>query len=881
MAITQVGTASNSGGTGPVSVTPSGTRAADDIVIVTGYQRPGTALSVSASGLTFTAVVTATTDATYGSMGAWWARYPNTTNPAISVAGSTTANVSMAVTAVVLRGADTSSTPLTNVGSITNQAAAASFTVTGPTSVAADTVMIGVGGSLDNNAPTADWSAGSGNGSSLTVDNSSGTDNAIGMAWEWVSGGTAGNFVYTETALGNDAGRTLIFGVKVAAAVAPVASFTISDTTVWAGDTVTFTDTSTNTPTDWSWDFGSGASPATASTVGPHDVTYSTTGTKTITLTASNSGGSDAADNGTVTVYATIDANFSADDTTANTSQTVRFTDSSTNTPTTWSWNFGSGATPGTASTQGPHDVTYSTTGLKTVTLTAGNAGGTNLETKTNYIDVGTVPVSNFTISDANIWTTDSVNFTDTSTNSPTSWSWNFGSGATPATSTSQSPTGVTWSTTGTKTITLTATNAYGAGNQDTDYVYVHATVTAAFSANDTTVTTTESVNFTDSSTGTPTGWSWDFGSGASPATSTSQNPTGVTWSTTGNKTISLTASNAGGSDNETKTDYIVVSSADGSYLRVGGAKVIASYDKPISATLDLTPTISTYKLPHSILVAGTYKGWYNTFEGGTNGNTITINEGGGSGTDFTSVSGSPKWSNAYPKNGSMGMLIPTGSTSLTGVGWTGYATGLSLALQFWYKHPGYTTGDYRLLHFRDTTPATAGGLLVSSTGKMRVMQSTSGYAASETSSALTVGNWYLIDLYVLNGYNATQALSPGVMDFQIHNADGTTFHSYQDTFKGPATTANINSVLFGRAAGVDIGSDIYIDDIRYLNGATDTIYDFPGNVRLIPTILAEKLTGGFEIWNGTSWRTDFEIWNGTSWRTDAEIWNGTSWIPM
>lgn len=214
MAITQVGTASNSGGTGPVAVTPSGTRAANDIVIVTGYQRPGTALSVSGSGLTFTAVVTATNSATYGSMGAWWARYPNTTNPSISVAGSTTSNVSMAVTAVVLRGADTSSTPLTNVGTITDRTASTYWTVTGPTGVSADTVMIGVGGSLDNNAPTADWSAGSGSGSSLTVDNSSGTDNALGMAWEWVASGTAGDFTYTQTFSTGDVGRTLIFGVK-------------------------------------------------------------------------------------------------------------------------------------------------------------------------------------------------------------------------------------------------------------------------------------------------------------------------------------------------------------------------------------------------------------------------------------------------------------------------------------------------------------------------------------------------------------------------------------------------------------------------------------------------------------------------------------------
>ena len=48
-------------------------------------------------------------------------------------------------------------------------------------------------------------------------------------------------------------------------------------------------------------------------------------------------------------------------------------------------WNFGFDATPATANTQGPHSVSYSSTGLKTVTLTI-NGGST--ETKTDYVNV-------------------------------------------------------------------------------------------------------------------------------------------------------------------------------------------------------------------------------------------------------------------------------------------------------------------------------------------------------------------------------------------------------------------------------------------------------------------------------------------------------------
>lgn len=65
--------------------------------------------------------------------------------------------------------------------------------------------------------------------------------------------------------------------------------------------------------------------------------------------------------------------------------QSVTFTDTSTGTLTSWAWNFGTGATPATANTVGPHTVTYSSGGAKTVSLTV---NGTSTATYTNYIQV-------------------------------------------------------------------------------------------------------------------------------------------------------------------------------------------------------------------------------------------------------------------------------------------------------------------------------------------------------------------------------------------------------------------------------------------------------------------------------------------------------------
>lgn len=55
-------------------------------------------------------------------------------------------------------------------------------------------------------------------------------------------------------------------------------------------------------------------------------------------------------------------------------SQSVQFSDSSTGNPTSWSWNFGDG---GTSALQNPSHA-YATAGTFTVTLTAGNASGSN-----------------------------------------------------------------------------------------------------------------------------------------------------------------------------------------------------------------------------------------------------------------------------------------------------------------------------------------------------------------------------------------------------------------------------------------------------------------------------------------------------------------------
>lgn len=170
------------------------------------------------------------------------------------------------------------------------------------------------------------------------------------------------------------------------------------------------------------------------------------------------------------------------------------------------------------------------------------------------------------------------IHFTDQTTGTPTSWSWSF-PGGTPSTSTQQNPF-VTYNTAGTYAVTLTATNAVPstATLTKTSYITVITSTSAPaanFVVSNASPVIGSSITFTDQTAGNPTAWSWTF-SGGTPSTSTLQNPV-VTYNTLGTYQVTLTATNAYGTDIETKTNYIVVtppvyctaSSVNGGYERI------------------------------------------------------------------------------------------------------------------------------------------------------------------------------------------------------------------------------------------------------------------------------------------------------------------------
>jgi PKD repeat protein len=400
-------------------------------------------------------------------------------------------------------------------------------------------------------------------------------------------------------------------GITLVCPGPPIADFSASLTSGGVPLTTDFTDLS-QAAASWLWDFGDGGS----STDQNPTYTYNAMGTYTVTLTATNQFGSDIevkTDYITVTAPVAPIADFVASATDINLNNSVTFTDTSLENPTSWQWTF-EGGTPATSTLQNPV-VTYTTVGTFDVTLVASNAQGNDTEIKLDYISVSEKPycasqgttyslewiarvqVDDLDNSSGSAGYTDFTSITEDLTGGAT-----VSVALTPGFSSTvyteywriwidynddhdfEDPGEEVFSGVGSSTVsgnftvasgvnittrmrvsmkyagypTPCETFTYGEVEDYTVYITdICQPPVANFSASATTITEGDSVDFTDSSSNNPTAWDWVF-DGGTPGTSTLQNPT-VTYYAAGTYTVTLTATNACGSDDEIKVNYITV----------------------------------------------------------------------------------------------------------------------------------------------------------------------------------------------------------------------------------------------------------------------------------------------------------------------------------
>jgi len=145
--------------------------------------------------------------------------------------------------------------------------------------------------------------------------------------------------------------------------------------------TVVFTNTSGGEYAASLWDFGDGVT----STLQSPTHTYTTAGVYTVTLTLGGPGGTDTLTcPRLITVYAPVQAAFTAWPTSGVAPLTVVFTATSTGDYTASLWDFGDRVT---SALESPTN-TYTRTGVYTVALTVSGPGGSDTERKTEYIIV-------------------------------------------------------------------------------------------------------------------------------------------------------------------------------------------------------------------------------------------------------------------------------------------------------------------------------------------------------------------------------------------------------------------------------------------------------------------------------------------------------------
>ena len=159
-----------------------------------------------------------------------------------------------------------------------------------------------------------------------------------------------------------------------------VANFTSNVTNGTAPLSVQFNDTSIGSPTNWTWKFGDGN---TSTEQNPLPHMYYNNGTYIVTLNVSNAYGSNST-SAVINVSSPLVANFTTNITAdginiGRAPLSIQFNDTSTGSPTNWTWEFGDG---NTSIEQNPF-YTYHQPGNYTVNLTVSNAHDSNSTNQT------------------------------------------------------------------------------------------------------------------------------------------------------------------------------------------------------------------------------------------------------------------------------------------------------------------------------------------------------------------------------------------------------------------------------------------------------------------------------------------------------------------
>ncbi|MBI4931802.1 MAG: VCBS repeat-containing protein [Bacteroidetes bacterium] len=342
------------------------------------------------------------------------------------------------------------------------------------------------------------------------------------------STGASPTITTTYTLTATDAnGCTAMALVMITVNPTPSVSFS-STTPGCTGAPVDFTNTGTSSGVSWSWAFGSGSVPATATVQNPSGVLYTTSGTKSVTLTTTNSTtGCTSAATQTIVINQTPSTPISGSNSPICSGQTLSLTASSTGT--TYSW---SGPNSFTSSSQNPTigSVTTASAGCYSVTATTNGCASPAAIT---CVTINQTPAAPVVGSNSPVCVGNDISLT--ASGSGVSYSWTGPGGFT---STSQNPVITPATTSNSGTYSVTASNNGCTSSVGTTSVTVNPTPSAPTASSNSPVNAGNTLSLSASTIASAT-YSWS----GNTFSSSLQNPTiaSVTTSNAGCYTVTAT----------------------------------------------------------------------------------------------------------------------------------------------------------------------------------------------------------------------------------------------------------------------------------------------------------------------------------------------------
>jgi len=294
---------------------------------------------------------------------------------------------------------------------------------------------------------------------------------------------------------------------------------------------------------------------------------------------------------------------------------TTTLTNTSTGSITSYSWNFGTDASIATATTAGPFTISWSSAGVKTISLTVTGPGGTS--TKTSTVTVTTVPTAAGTITGVASTCANStaIAYSIPAITTATGYTWTLPTGASITAGTNTNAITVSFATTG-GTIQVTPTNTCGNGTPATKTVAITTVPTAAGTITGVVSTCANSTGITYSipAITSATGYTWSLPTGASITAGTNTNAITVSFATTGG-TIQVTPTNTCGNGTVSSTTVAITTVPPAAGTITGVASTCAnSTGITYSIPAITSATGYTWTLPTGASITA-----------GTNTNAITV----------------------------------------------------------------------------------------------------------------------------------------------------------------------------------------------------------------------------------------------------------------